>query len=150
MTDLVFVTNGDWDSTTLHNNGFELAAQQLFIEVNAGRDDFGDPTDGGILEGADMAAFYRPMESPDDPQDVLPGRITLRFPFHEVNIENMTPVVDVRGTRIWLDGQEITDRVIDLCINIDAGSGEVSAVISVYKNRFWVTDEVIVTDLLGA
>ena len=43
MTDLVFVTGGDWDSTTLHNNGFELAAQQLMLEIRAGRDEFDEP-----------------------------------------------------------------------------------------------------------
>ena len=40
MTDLVFVTGGDWDSTTLHNNGFELAAQQPgFLGVESARED---------------------------------------------------------------------------------------------------------------
>jgi hypothetical protein len=149
MTDLVFVTGGDWDSTTLHNNGFELAAQQLLLEIRAGRDEFDEPIDGGIWEGCDMTAFVRPMDNPDAPFDALPGRITLRFPFHEVIVENITPFVDPRGTRVFLDGRDVSDQLVDLVVNIDAGNDMVEAVISVYRNRFLFRDEVIITDLLG-
>lgn len=150
MTDLVFVTGGDWDSTTLHNNGFELAAQQLLVEIRAGRDEFDEPIDGGIWEGCDMTAFVRPMDNPQVPFDALPGRITLRFPFHEVVVENITPFVDARGTRVFLDGRDVSDQLVDLVVNIDAGNDMVEAVISVYRNRFLFRDEVIITDLLGA
>ena len=120
------------------------------LEIRAGRDEFDEPMDGGIWEGCDMTAFVSPMENPDAPFDALPGRVTLRFPFHEVIVENLTPFVDARGTRVFLDGRDVSDQLVDLVVNIDAGNDMVEAVISVYRNRFLFSDEVIITDLLGA
>jgi hypothetical protein len=58
--------------------------------------------------------------------------------------------VDARGTRVFLDGRDVSDQLVDLVVNIDAGNDMVEAVISVYRNRFLFSDEVIITDLLGA
>jgi hypothetical protein len=75
MNNFTFRTQGDWDSTTLFNNGYEVAAAQLFIELLAGRDEFGDPVHGGIHEGMDLTALIRPADDPENPYDILPGRI---------------------------------------------------------------------------
>jgi hypothetical protein len=51
---------------------------------------------------------------------------------------------------VFLDGRDVSDQLVDLVVNIDAGNDMVEAVISVYRNRFLFSDEVIITDLLGA
>ena len=49
MNDMTFQTSGDWENTTLYNNGVEVAAAQLFVELRAGRDDYDNPIRGRHL-----------------------------------------------------------------------------------------------------
>jgi hypothetical protein len=149
MTDMIFRTGGDWDSTTLFDSGREVAAAQLFVELLAGRDEFGDPTHGGIHEGADLTALVRPAEDPENPFDILPGRLRMEFPGYVVIIENYHPAVYLEATRIFLNGEDITDRVVDVYIDINAHDNVVQAYVTVYKSRFWVRDEVITHSILG-
>jgi hypothetical protein len=143
MNELVFHTGGSWDTTTLHQNGYEVAAAQLYIELRAGRDDYGDPVHGGVFEGADLMAIIRPAEDPENPYDLFPGRLTLEFPGYTVILENRHPEVNLTHLNVWLNGDEITHRVIDLVIDINAIDDVVSAFVSVYKSRFLLRDEVI-------
>lgn len=143
MNTLAFRTGGDWDSTTLFNNGFEVAAAQLYIELRAGRDDWGEPVQGGIFEGADLTAIIRPAEDPLAPWDILPGRITLDFPGYSLALENMHPEVYLPHTRIYFNGEDVTQRVVDLVVDINAVDNIVSAYITVYKSHFFRRDEVI-------
>jgi len=143
MNDMVFRTGGDWDSTTLFNNGGEVPAAQLFVELHAGRDEFGDPISGGIFEGADLTALVRPADAPDDPFDILPGRLTLEFPGYNIVLENAHPGVYMDNTRILLNGDDVTDRVVDLFVDVNVLDDIVSAYITVYKSRWFVRDEVI-------
>jgi hypothetical protein len=149
MNDMVFHTGGDWDSTTLFNNGREVTAAQLFVELRAGRDDFGNPMDGGIFEGADLTAIVRPQDDPEFPYDVLPGRITFEAPGHTIILENYHPHVELDQTRIWHNGQEVTERVVDLYFDINAIDDVVEAFITVYKPHWIRRDEVITYTLLG-
>ena len=72
MNDLIFRTNGSWDSTTLYNNGHEVPAAQLYIEIHTGRDYDGSPTDGGIANGTDLTALVRPQETRNHPGTSFP------------------------------------------------------------------------------
>jgi hypothetical protein len=143
MNDLVFRTGGDWDSTTLFNNGYEVPAAQLFIELKAGRDEWNDPVSGGILEGADLTAYVRPQEDVNRPWDILPGRITLEFPGYHLILENYHPAVALENTRVVMNGDDITRQVIDLYVDLNAVDDVVSAYITVYKNHWFRRDEVI-------
>ncbi len=143
MNDMVFRTGGDWDSTTLFNNGFEVMAAQLFVELRAGRDEYDEPVRGGIYEGTDLTALVRPQENPDAPYDVLPGRLTLIFPAGQVVLENAHPGVYLDQTRVFLNGDDITDRIVDLYVDINAVDDVVSAWLTIYKSRFFLRDEVI-------
>jgi hypothetical protein len=149
MNDFIFRTGGDWDSTTLFNNGFEVPAAQLFIELSAGRDEYGDPVHGGIYEGADFTALIRPAEDPENPYDIMPGRISLEFPGYSVIIENYNPAMYLEATKIFLNGDNITDRIVDLYIDINAHDDVVSAYVTVYKTRFFVRDEIITYNIVG-
>lgn len=143
MNEIIFRTGGDWDSTTLHSNGYEVAAAQLYVELRAGRDEWGDPVHGGIFEGADLTAIIRPAEDPMNPFDVFPGRLTMEFPGYSLVLENLHPEVYLNHLTVWLNGDDITNRVIDLVVDINAVDNVVSAYVSVYKSRFWLRDEVI-------
>jgi hypothetical protein len=148
MNELVFRTGGSWDNTTLYNNGYEVPAAQLFIELQAGRDEWGDPTHGGILEGADLTALVRPQDDPMQPWDIFPGRITLEFPGYNLVVENYHPAVALENTRVFLNGEDITRRIVDLYVDINAVDDIVSAYVTVYKSRFFRRDEVITHTIL--
>ena len=146
--DILFRTGGDWESTTLHSNGYEIAAAQLYIELRAGRDDWGDEVRGGIWEGADLTALIRPDDDPDLPFDIFPGRISMEFPGYTIIMENDHPEVDMRHLHVWLNGEDITDRVVDIVVDINAVDNVVQAFASVYKSRFLLRDEVITHNIL--
>lgn len=149
MNDFHFRTGGDWDSTTLYNNGREVPAAQLYIELRAGRDEWGNPVSGGIFEGADLSALIRPADNPMAPFDILPGRIALDFPGYSLVLENFHPGVYLESTRVWMNGRDITDEVIDLYVDINAVDDVVTAWVAVYKDRFLFRDEVITHTIIG-
>lgn len=120
MNDLNFRTGGSWDSTTLYNNGQEVMAAQLFVELNAGRDYDGAPTDGGVLAGAELTALVRPQDDPMNPWDILPGRLTMEFPGNIIILENSHPAVNLEDSQILLNGENVTERIVDLFVDINA------------------------------
>lgn len=149
MRETFFQTGGDWDSTTLHLNGMEVPAEQLYIELRAGRDEWdGEPTGGGIRQGADLTAYVTPSEAPDAPMDLLPGRITCEFPGYTLIIENTHPEVFTDHTQVWLNGRDITRAVVDLLVDINAVEDDVRAYVSEYKDRFILRDELITHTIL--
>ncbi|WP_395089082.1 hypothetical protein [Armatimonas sp.] len=141
--EIIFSTGGDWDTTSLMSNGYAIEAAQLYIELRAGRDDWGDEVQGGIWEGADLTAMIRPAEDPLAPFDIFPGRISLEFPGYTIVLENQHPMGDMRHLRVWLNGEDITDRVVDVVVDINAVDSFVQAYVTVYKSRFLLRDEVI-------
>ncbi len=143
MNDMTFQTGGDWSSTTLYNNGVEVLAAQLFVQILAGRDEWDNPIRGGIYDGTDLTALVRPQQDPDQAWDILPGRVTLTFPGHAVVVENYHPMVDPDATRVWYNGQDVTDRVVDVYVDVNALDDVVKAYITVYKPHWIRTDEVI-------
>ena len=143
MNDMTFQTGGDWNSTTLYNNGVEVPAAQLFVELRAGRDDYDNPVQGGVYDGTELTAIVRPQDNPDDVLDILPGKLTLVFPGHTVVVENYHPMAEPSATRVWYNGQDVTNRVVDVYADINAQDDSVKAFVSVYKPHFIATDEVI-------
>src|SRR4051794_6266382 len=114
MNNVVFSTGGDWDSTTLHNNGVEVAAAQLLVELHAGRDEYGESRRGGVNLGGEMTAIIRPQDNPSEEIGIFPGRLSLQFPGHQVIVENQHPGFAFEFTRVWMDGNDVTDSVLDL------------------------------------
>lgn len=143
MNDMTFQTGGDWDNTTLYNNGVEVPAAQLFVELRAGRDEYDNPIKGGIYDGTDLTAIVRPQDDPDTMLDILPGKLTLVFPGHTVVVENYHPLAAPEATRVWYNNQDVTNRVVDVYIDINAQDDTVKAFVSVYKPHFISTDEVV-------
>lgn len=143
MNDMTFQTSGDWSNTTLYNNGVEVSAAQLFVEIRAGRDEWDNPVQGGIYDGTDLTAIVRPQQDPDEAWDILPGKLTLDFPGHTLVVENYHPMVEFDATRVWYNGQDITNRVVDIYVDVNAMDDIVKAFVTVYKPHWISTDEVI-------
>lgn len=148
MNNVVFSTGGDWDSTTLHNNGVEVAAAQLFVELHAGRDEYGDARRGGVNLGGEMTAIIRPQDDPSQEIGIFPGRLALQFPAHQVIVENQNPAFAFEFTRVWMDGRDITDSVLDLYVDVNAVDNVVKAYAVIYKPHWFGSDEVATFNLL--
>src|SRR4051812_21960804 len=114
MRYFIFNTGGDWDSTTLFLNGEEYPASRLFLQLETGRDAYGQPRRGGLQNGGQMEAFILPQDQSLNEQAIFPGRIDLEFPMHKVTIENETPNFVIEMTRILLDGKDVSNEISDL------------------------------------
>ena len=54
----------------------------------------------------------------------------------------------MRHLSVWLNGDDITNRVVDIVVDINAVDDFVQAFATVYKSRFLVRDEVITHNIL--
>lgn len=142
MNNVVFTTGGSWETTSLFNNEQEVMAVQLFVELHAGRDEWDDPSNGGISTGGEMTALVRPQDSPMEEWPVFPGRLEMNFPGHQIIVENMHPVFAFEYTRVWYNGRDVTNNVMDIFVDINAADNIVRAFITIYKDNWFTTDEV--------
>src|SRR5437588_1548900 len=142
MNNMVFRTGGDWDSTFLENNGAEVLAAQLFVELHAGRDDWGNPNVGGVNAGGEMTAIVRPQDDPQQEIGIFPGRLEMVFPGHLIIVENTHPGFAFEFTRVLYNGRDVTDNVVDLYVDVNAVDDVVRAYITLYKPHWITADEV--------
>jgi hypothetical protein len=147
MTYFIFNTEGSWDSTTLYLNGTEFPANQLFIELQTTRDYNGNYMRNGLANGGQMTAYVRPQDGSAD-YAIFPGKIDLECPTHKLTIENETPNFMVEFTRVWIDGEDISNQVVEIQVNIDAVNDQVGAYVIVYKPHFLGADEVATYTLI--
>lgn len=148
MNNMIFKTGGDWDSTSLFNNNQEVSAAELFVELHAGRDD-GDPARGGVNDGGEMTAIVRLQENPDQEQGIFPGRLEMTFPGHQIVVENMHPGFAFEMTRVWYNGRDVTNNIVDLYVDINAIDNDVKAYITLYKAHWLSADEVATYNIVG-
>jgi hypothetical protein len=148
MNYFIFNTGGDWDSTTLYNNGEEFLASKLFLQLNTTRDMDGRPIRGGLSNGGSMTAYVQPQDENASEFAIFPGKIDLEVPTHKVSVENTSPQFAIEFTRVWLDGEDVTNQVVDLEFNVDAVNNNVSGYVTIYKPHFLAADEVATFNLL--
>ena len=147
MNYFIFNTGGDWDSTTLYRNGDEFLADRLFLSLETGRDEFGNPRRGGLENGGEMSAYALP-QGQDAEFALFPGKIDLEFPTHKVTIENNSPNFAIEFTRIWLDNVDVTLQMMELQVDINPVDNQVSAYLTLFKLKFLGADEVATYNLL--
>jgi hypothetical protein len=147
MNNVVFQTGGDWDSTTLYNNGSEVQASQLFVELHAGRD-YDGPARGGVLDGGEITAIIRTQADPDAEQGIFPGRLEMTFPGHTIVVENTHPGFAFEFTRVSYNGRDATRNIVDLFVNINAVENVVQAYITLYKAHWLGPDEVATYNII--
>jgi hypothetical protein len=148
MNNVVFNTGGDWDSTTLYNNGTEWLAAQLFVELHAGRDGYGDPAAGGISLGGEITAIVRPQDDPQQEEGIFPGRLEMNFPGHSLVMENTSPMFAIEFTRVWYNGQDVTNNVLDVYVDINVVDNVVKAYLTLYKPHWFTSDEVATFNII--
>lgn len=147
MNYFIFQTEGSWETTTLFLNGEEFLASRLFIQCETGRDWDGDPVKGGLRNGGQMTAYVQPQDGGVD-YALFPGKIDLEFPTRKVTIENQSANFAIEFTRVYLDGQEISDELLDIQIDIDAINNNVTASLTVFRPRLFGADEVATYSLI--
>ena len=147
MNNVTFKTGGDWDSTTLFNNGAEVLAERLFLEAHAGRDEDGEPVRGGVNDGGEMTAAIYPQGGGGE-MGIFPGRAEFEFPGHSLIIENTHPAFAFEFTQVWYNGEDVSNKVIDVYVDIDAGNNNVKAYITLYRAHFLGADEVATINII--
>ena len=148
MNNMIFATGGDWDSTTLFNNGQEVLASRLLVDIQAGRDEWGNPCAGGIGCGGEAVALVNPQDNPGREIGVFPGRLELTAPGHQIVIENTHPAFEFEFTRVWYNGRDVTEQVVDLYYEINALDNIVKAYITIYRPHWLSADEVATYTIL--
>jgi hypothetical protein len=148
MNYFIFNTGGDWDTTSLYLNGEEFPADQLMIQIETGRDDYGEPRKGGLSNGGQATAFVMPQKVGEGEWALFPGKIDLEFPTHKVTIENQSPMFALELTRVWLDNEDVSDKLLDLTIDIDAVQNRATAYLTLFKPRFLGADEIATYTLI--
>jgi len=148
MNNVVFATGGDWDNTTLENNGQEVLAAQLFVELKAGRNEFGDPDRGGVFDGGEMTAIIRTQDDPDVPIGIFPGRLEMQFPGHSLVIENTHPTFAFEFTHVWYNGRDVTNKIMDVYVDVNAVDNVVQAYVTLYKPHWLGSDEVATYNII--
>lgn len=148
MNNVVFNTGGDWGSTTLDNNGVEVMAAQLFVEMHAGRNEFGEPDRGGVYTGGEITAIIRPQDNPDAEYGIFPGRLEMTFPGHTLILENTHPGFAFEFTHVLYNGRDITNNIVDLYVDINAVDNVVTAYVTLYKAHWLGADEVATYNII--
>ena len=148
MNNVVFNTGGDWDTTTLFNNGEEVLAAQLFVEMHTGRDGYGEPDRGGVYTGGDITAIIRLQDNPDAEVGIFPGRLEMTFPGHSLILENMHPGFAFEFTRVLYNGRDITNNIVDVYVDINAVNNVVTAYVTLYKAHWLGPDEVATYNII--
>jgi hypothetical protein len=146
MNYFIFNTGGDWDSTTLYNNGQEFLANRLFVDLQVVRDFDGTPLRGGIANGGNITAFVEPQDGGQFA--IFPGQIDFEMPLHKVTLINSSPQFAFEFTQVIYDNVDVTSEVVEVQINIDAVNNEVSGYIVLYKHHFLAADECATINLL--
>jgi len=142
LNNVTFRTGGDWDSTTLANNGQEVLANALNVKLTAGRDEGGNPAKGGIQLGGEMTAAIVPQDASEQEIAIFPGRLQLDFPGHEVIVENTNPGFMFEVTRVWYNGADVSNEILDLEVEVNAETNVVRAFIVLFKTHFLGAPEV--------
>jgi hypothetical protein len=149
MNNVVFQTKGDWDSTFLENNGQEVLAQELLVDLHSGRDEMGNPSRGGVGTGGEMVAYIRTQSDPNTQMSIFPGHISITFPGHVVIVENTHPSFAFEMTRVLYNGQDVTRNIVELHVQVNADENIVSAYITLYKAHWISADEVATITIFG-
>ena len=147
MNYFIFNTGGDWDSTGLYLNGDEFAADRLYLKIETGRDYDGEPRKGGLRNGGQGTCYANPQGKSEE-WAIFPGKIDLEFPTHKVTLENQSPTFALELTKVTLDGQDVSDELLDLEIDVNAINDQVTAYLTLYKPKLFGADEIATYTLI--
>jgi hypothetical protein len=127
LNHVVFTTRGDWDSTTLTNNGAEVLANRLFVHFQQQIDRKGNRGEG------EFTAVINTQEEPNTDQGIFPGALTIDIPNHPVMIKNEDPHFAFENTRVLYQDLDVTDSLSEYHLEIDAVENVVSCYITLWQ-----------------
>lgn len=145
MNNILFSTQGSFETTDLSNNGEPIEATELFFQLIAGRDEFGSPIYGGLSCGAACTSYIRfPQISSVLP--LFPGSVEFHSPGYQIRVENALGV-DPAYMMVWVNGICVNDRIMDLTINVNADTGALEGYLCLYEDNWILPDEIVQTAL---
>ncbi len=130
LNNYVFSTQGDWDTTTLTNNGEQVMASRLFVQYRALHgDNQGNPGAG------EVTAVWFDQDNPEEEIGFFPGMLTIDVPRHKIEIVNRDPHFTFELTRIAYQGIEVTPSISEIFLEIDADKNVVQGWIGIYQTH---------------
>jgi len=125
-----------------------VLANQLFMDLQTAGDDYGNPNVGGVSQGGEITAYVVTQDAPNDQTPIFPGRFVIRVPNHELVVENTSPQFLFETTQIWLDQQDVSGKVLQVHLDVDAVNNNVQGYITLYKPHLLAADEIATITLL--
>ena len=156
FTNLQFVTQGTWETTSLLNAGIQVDARAIYLhfESEIARNGLDGGVDDGVIINEARLLIPQPGVSQDQIEDMInvgnyAGAYALCFdqPIFPGSIEFQNGTgngfriewLDVTGNttnlRVFLEGLEITDDICELYVKIDSISNECVAWLTYVDNR---------------
>ncbi len=146
----LFITDKTWDGTNLYNHGEEVPAAQLFLHYRVERNVF-DRIDGGGAE-----AFVVPMYVNGDGdqvilprQGIFPGILDIQISGvsgqgvgTDIRVECNSPFFTFEDTRVFYEGVEVTETIVELFLDINYPDNVVQGFISFFKSSRFRPDEI--------
>lgn len=161
INDFAFNTSGNWDSTFVLFNGQNWDGARCFdIELRTfnGNEGDGGIDEGGTLKGevlmvdpnADPASYASdPLMAPTVSAAIFPGRISFNVLGQPtIMIENLDPDFEFLQTSVYMDGLDITDRVVSARFLIDAINDNVEMWIKYTDNVVMGIPDVVLLRLM--
>lgn len=127
LNNVVFATQGDWDSTTLTNNGEEVLANRLFVQFQQQID-----RRGARGEGA-FTAIINTQDDPDVDNGIFPGTLTIAIPQNGVVIENTDPHFAFEATTVRFQDIDVTASLSEFYLEIDGPQNIVQCYITLWQ-----------------
>jgi hypothetical protein len=145
MNDFLLQCNGSWEGTRFTLNGENVAACELLLRIETGRNAFGEAVPGGVNNGGSAEVYYRLSDYPDAFQGLFPGRLVLQLPGGSLTIENYNPMEPVvESMQVTFKGQLVTYHLMDLDLHINADQNVMSCFLRIYNPEWLFGDGEIV------
>jgi hypothetical protein len=146
--DMLLQCDGSWENTALFESGQGLTPAELYIEIACGFDAAGNYVRGGVSTGGELAAYFRLADQPTLQQAVFPGAIEMQMGTYCIRLEHPSPILDITGLQVWVNGQFISDRLVGLIVQIDADQGAMIGQLQFLEYHTLLPDELVSVSLI--
>lgn len=133
-----------WDETRLLDmnrpgDDKQVDASRLYVHLTCDT--------RGIDGGGDLELYLCPADDPNTGFGILPGRLEIdivhgEFGDSNIVIENNNPAGDFADTRLWYNGIEVTEQVVELAYDVNPAENYITGFIRLFKGRLLGRDEV--------
>ena len=146
---LIFETDGSWEGTALLDNGEPYFAAQVFVQLRVDRNMF------DRITGRAGEAFVVPVYENGDGDTVVlerepifPGVLDIQTPKGRVRVENYHPDFAADQTRVFWEGLEVTDQIVEFYFDVNHPDNVVRSHLTLFKGNRFRADELTQVTLL--